>query len=93
MCIKVWGFALLILSHFSKMSYENEIIWVSLRPNYVIFIGYLKTEVGWGGGGAQENPLNPSTSATGFLGLYKQICFTGLAYGIFDSYLELESLI
>ena len=26
-CIKVWGFALLILSHFSKISHENEIIW------------------------------------------------------------------
>ena len=27
LCIKVWGFALLILSHFSQISYENEIIW------------------------------------------------------------------
>ena len=26
-CINVWGFALLILSHFSKISHENEIIW------------------------------------------------------------------
>ena len=26
-CIKVWGFALLILSHFSQISYENDIIW------------------------------------------------------------------
>ena len=25
--IKVWGFALLILSHLSKISHENEIIW------------------------------------------------------------------
>ena len=25
--IKVWGFALLILSHFSEISFENEIIW------------------------------------------------------------------
>ena len=26
-CIKVWGFALLNLSHFSDISHENEIIW------------------------------------------------------------------
>ena len=26
-CIKVWGFALLILSHFSQISHENEFIW------------------------------------------------------------------
>ena len=26
-CIKGWGFALLILSHFSSISHENEIIW------------------------------------------------------------------
>ena len=44
----VWGreFALLILhaSHFSQISHENEIIWShSLRPNYFIFMGYLKT--------------------------------------------------
>ena len=26
-CIKVWGFALLILSNFSSIPQENEIIW------------------------------------------------------------------
>ena len=26
-CIKVWGFTLLILSHFALISYENGIIW------------------------------------------------------------------
>ena len=26
-CIKVWGFPLLILSNFYKISHENEIIW------------------------------------------------------------------
>ena len=26
-CIKVWGLALLILSHLSLISHENEIIW------------------------------------------------------------------
>ena len=31
---------------------------VSLRPNYFIFIGYLKTG-GWEGG-VQVNPLNPT---------------------------------
>ena len=35
------GFALLILSHFSQIFDENEIIWVSPRPNYFIFIGHL----------------------------------------------------
>ena len=54
-CIKVWGFALLILSHFSSISYENEIIWSHLRPNYFIFIGYLKT----GQGGGLREPVEP----------------------------------
>ena len=27
LCIKVWGFALLILSHLAQISHENEIIW------------------------------------------------------------------
>ena len=26
-CIMLWGFTLLILSHFSEISHENEIIW------------------------------------------------------------------
>ena len=26
-CLKEWGFVLLIVSHFSEMSHENEIIW------------------------------------------------------------------
>ena len=41
---------LLILSHFSKISPENKIILVSLRPNYFIFIGYFKTGMGVGEG-------------------------------------------
>ena len=41
------GVTLLILSHFSKISHENKIILVSLRPNYFIFIGYFKM---WGRG-------------------------------------------
>ena len=52
--IKVWGFALLILSQFS---YNFPWKWnnlVSLRSNYFIFIGYLKTG---GGGGGRGNPL------------------------------------
>ena len=35
---------------------------VSLRPNYFIFIGYLKTGDGWEGGGVKrtsETPLDP----------------------------------
>ena len=60
-CIKVWGFALLILSHFFL-----NIPWkwnnlVSLRPNNFIFIGYLKTGVERG---VRANPLNPSGSPT-----------------------------
>ena len=38
---------------------------VSLRPNYLIFIGYLKT---WGGEGVRANPLNPSGSTNVFYG-------------------------
>ena len=44
-CLKVRGFVLLILSHFPKISHENEIIWS------LIFIGYLKNGGGGGGGG------------------------------------------
>ena len=53
------GFALLILSNFSKISHENENNLVSLRPNYFIFIGYLKPGGGGGGGGGgvRANPL------------------------------------
>ena len=36
MCIKGWGFALLMLSHFSEISHEKEIIW-SHRDFYRIF--------------------------------------------------------
>ena len=44
------------------ISYSLNIPWkwnnlVSLRPNYFIFIGYLKTG---GGGGARANPLTPT---------------------------------
>ena len=38
------GGVLLILTHFSKVSHENEIIW----SHYFIFIGYLKTGAGRG---------------------------------------------
>ena len=55
--LKGVGVALLILSHFSLISHENENNLVSLRPNYLIFIGYLNG----GGGGAEwiSNPMNP----------------------------------
>ena len=43
---------MLILSHFSSISDENKII-LSLRLNYFIFIGYLKTGGGGGGGGRE----------------------------------------
>ena len=50
-CINVLGFVLLFLSHFSKISHENEIIWSHFRPNDFILIGYLKTgREGEGGG-------------------------------------------
>ena len=47
-CIKVWRFAWLILS---KKKLNNPCKLnnsVSLRPNYLIFIGYLKTDSGEG---------------------------------------------
>ena len=43
MCIKVLGFALLILSNFLKYPMNMKQF---LRPNYFIFIGYFKTEGG-----------------------------------------------
>ena len=45
---------------------------VSLRPNYVIFIGYLKTGARRGGGGVRVNPWTPSGSATVLLTFCKQ---------------------
>ena len=61
------GFAVLILSNFSSISHENEIIWSGDR-NHFIFIGYLKT--GDGEGGSSEPPLNPTLcrSNTDFYG-------------------------
>ena len=54
-CVKE-GVALLVLSHFSLISHENENNLVQLRPNYFIFMVYLKT--GTGAGGSSE-PLDP----------------------------------
>ena len=58
-CIKEWGFALLILSHFP----ENEIIWSHLIGTKLFHFhhGYLK--MGWGGG-FRANLLNSSGFAT-----------------------------
>ena len=55
------GFALLILSHFSKIWHEN----------YFIFIGYLNTlgRVGGGGGVIHANPLSPLDPPLFFLSL------------------------
>ena len=49
------GCALLMLSHCSLISNENEKF--GLRPNYLIFMGYLKMdEQEWG---SSEPPLDP----------------------------------
>ena len=59
------GFALQMFSHFFKYLREHEIILCHcdqiMRPNYFIFIGYVKTGM-WRD--IQANPLNPSGSAT-----------------------------
>ena len=51
-CIKMWGLALVVFSHFSYLSHENEIIW----SHSLIF-----ANGGEGGGGdgdgVQANPL------------------------------------
>ena len=63
-CSKVYGFALLILSHFPKYS-------MKMRPNHSIFMGYLKTG---DREGVQVNPLNPSGSATaGYVNKFKSL--------------------
>ena len=49
----VWGVALLTLS-------KKKLIW-SLRPNYFIFMGYLKE----GEEGGLNEPSNPLCSSTG----------------------------
>ena len=55
-------FALLIFSFFSNIQCKSNNL-VSLRPNYFIFIGYLKMRGGGGGGGGSseppESPLDP----------------------------------
>ena len=58
-CIKVWGFALMI--RFDFISFFSNTPWkwnnlVSPRPNYFIFIGFMKTGRGKG---VRANPLNP----------------------------------
>ena len=45
-----WAFALLILSHFSKISHENEIIWSKLFHFHRIFKNRGQ------GGGSREPP-------------------------------------
>ena len=60
MCLKVWRFALLILSFFLNMPWKWNNL-VSLRPNYFIFIGYLKTG---GREGFKWALWTPSESAT-----------------------------
>ena len=60
-CLKVWGFALLISSHFFLNISSKWNNLVSLRPNYFLCIGYLKTEEGRG---VERTPWNPSGSAT-----------------------------
>ena len=42
MYIKVWGFALLILSHFSEISHKNEIIWSHRDQIISFFYGIFK---------------------------------------------------
>ena len=54
----MWVLASLILSHFSKISHENEIIW-SLLQNSFIVIGYLKTAGREGGGGGSSKTPEP----------------------------------
>ena len=51
-CIIVWGFALLTLSHFSYIAHENEIIWSHL-DQIISFHGIFKTGGGGGGGGVE----------------------------------------
>ena len=64
-CVCVWGGG----GRFADfISFSFNILWkwnnlVSLRPNYFIFIGYLKT--GGGGGGVERNSWTPSGSTTG----------------------------
>ena len=48
-CIKVWGVCIAdFISFFLNIPWQLNNL-VSLRPNYFIFIGYLKTGVGVGG--------------------------------------------
>ena len=42
----------------------DDFINISLRPNYFIFIGYLKTGVGEAGRGSSEPPLDPPLNYT-----------------------------
>ena len=68
------GCALLILSHCSLISNENEIF--GLRPNYFIFMGYLKMdEQEWG---SSEPPLDAPLDIFGVFNIvrWKGVRFT-----------------
>ena len=71
---KVWGFVLLILSFFLNIPWKWNIL-ASLRPNYFIFIGYLKTGAGRG---FERTPWTPSGFST------VQLCPDGLLYILRD---------
>ena len=60
----VWMYKCVGVQFADLISFCFNIPWkwnnlVSLRPNYFIFIGYLKMGGGGGGGGAPEPPLDP----------------------------------
>ena len=58
-CIKEWRFALLIYLDFLNILLKCNNL-VSVRPNYLILMGYLKTGEGGGGDGCSSDPP-PST--------------------------------
>ena len=57
-CIKVWGFALQILSHI-QISYENEIIWSHKLFRFHRIFKNWGWEGGGGGGGSSKPPEPP----------------------------------
>ena len=61
-----WGLALLILSHFSYISNENEISWYSLsETKFFHFHGLLLFQTGGWGEGVERPPVPPLPLATG----------------------------
>ena len=83
-CIKVWGFALLILSHFSYISHENKIIWSETKLFH--FHGIFQNGGGEGHCSAEIEDVCDAIDFSGersktFCGYWQVGLLSGVIYG------------